>query len=214
MQMLTAHPNGVRSAERELILDPVTGLAYPASPFMKYLYKTPVLLWRLGLGPLLGRTIMLMTTTGRKSGQPRRTPIEYNVYNGRKYVLSGWGENADWYKNMLADPHVTIQTASGAESVIARRVTDQAELNDAYNAVENSRTIQGLLDMLNVSVTREQFVQETDKFYVVTFDPTDEQTPPPLKADLAWVWSAIGNIVVGLVIARIIRRKRGKSRKA
>lgn len=87
---------------------------------MRQLYKLPILLYRLGFGPLVGKLFMILTTRGRKSGLPRHTPVEYRTYHGRKYVMVGWPKS-DWYRNILADPLVTIQTAAGTESVKAAR---------------------------------------------------------------------------------------------
>lgn len=39
----------------------------------------PQILCALGLGPLIGRLILLLTTTGRKSGRPRVTPLQYEI---------------------------------------------------------------------------------------------------------------------------------------
>jgi hypothetical protein len=92
-------------------------LPYPKG-WMKWLYKTPILLYRLGLGFLVGRLFMIMTTVGRKSGQPCRTAIEFHEYKGRRYVFSAWGMKADWYRNIATNPTITIQTWRGAESVL------------------------------------------------------------------------------------------------
>jgi len=80
-------------------------------PIFKWLFKIPILYYKLGLGWMLGKRFLLLTTTGRKSGKPRHTPLEY-VYNVKEdaYRISpGWGGNTDWYKNIQHDPHVTVQ---------------------------------------------------------------------------------------------------------
>ena len=80
-------------------------------PFFKWFFKFPVLYYKLGLGWMLGKRFLLLTTTGRKSGRPRRTPLEY-VYNPQEdtyRVAPGWGGNTDWYKNVRHNPHVTVQ---------------------------------------------------------------------------------------------------------
>ncbi len=63
--------------------------AYPTSALMKHRVRLPLFLWRLGLGFLFNRLILIMTTTGRKSGLSRRVAIEFHNYNGGKYVYSG-----------------------------------------------------------------------------------------------------------------------------
>jgi deazaflavin-dependent oxidoreductase (nitroreductase family) len=99
-------------------------LAYPSGVVMKYVYKIPILLYRLGLGRLIGCQFMIMTTTGRKSGLPRHTAIEYHQRKGRKYVLVGWARS-DWYQNLLASPLTTSQTATGTEGAACRAECDR-----------------------------------------------------------------------------------------
>ena len=65
------------------------------------------------IGSKLGRqTILLLETIGRKSGQPRIIPIAY-FFNEGKYLIveSNWGKDkhADWYLNILKNPHATLQ---------------------------------------------------------------------------------------------------------
>lgn len=71
---------------------------------------------------------MVMTTIGRKSGLPRHTGIGFHQFQGRKYVMNVYGMKSDWYRNVLADPHVTIQTTDGVEVCLARRITMDEEL--------------------------------------------------------------------------------------
>lgn len=63
-----------------------------------------VALYKIGLLPLFGasRTVMLLTTRGRKSGKLRRTPIGYFRIVGAIYLFSAWGKASSWYKNVLA----------------------------------------------------------------------------------------------------------------
>lgn len=180
-------------------------MIYPANPWMKALAKAPIVLWRMGLGPLLGRVFILITHTGRKSGLPRRTMTEYHVLNGRKYVPCAFGERAQWYKNIMADPHVTIQTADGTEHVIARRVTDDDELLAVYDLLRrrNPLMLNWYLESMGIEPTRDGLLAGKDRVYILTFEPTDEPTPPPLEADLTWVWW-----VLALLLARALRSRR------
>lgn len=164
---------------------------YPSHPALKALFRSPIVLWRMGLGPLAGRLFMIMTTTGRRSGQPRRAAIEYHVFGGRKYVFAGWPAS-DWYQNMLRDPRMTIQTCAGAESVTGRRVTDDAELAAAWDFAMRDPVIQMAMALLNARLTREDFIAQKDRYHIVTFDPTDQPCPPPLEADLVWLLPALG----------------------
>lgn len=66
--------------------------------------RLPVWLYRLRLGRLLGRRFVMVTHTGRKSGRQHQTVLEvvrYDPATGVVVVASGWGEKADWFRNIL-----------------------------------------------------------------------------------------------------------------
>jgi deazaflavin-dependent oxidoreductase (nitroreductase family) len=90
-----------------------------------------VTLYRSGILPLFGfsRTILLLTTTGRKSGKPRVTPIGYFRIGGVIHLFSAWGKGAGWYKNMIANPgNVHIQIGLRRWSVQAQILTEPDEI--------------------------------------------------------------------------------------
>lgn len=70
-----------------------------------------------------------ITTTGRRSGQPRRIEIWYFVIDGRVYITGTPGRR-DWYANLLTDPHLIFHVKQGAKADLAARatpITDPAE---------------------------------------------------------------------------------------
>ena len=184
-------------------------MAYPDSEFQKALFKWPVHLWRLGLAPLLGKLMMLITHTGRKSGLPRRTMTECYRINGGYYAPCAFGERAQWYMNISADPRVTIQTAEGVQSSIAVRVTDDDEILAIMDAIqERSGAIYEMyLDLLELRDDPEEILAHKDRIYWFRFDPTEETTPPPLEADLAWVLPVAGLVLLGIIVAGLIKRR-------
>lgn len=68
------------------------------------------------VGSKLGtQTILLLETTGRKTGQPRVIPIAYFFHQGKYLIVeSNWGRDshADWYLNLQKNPRAKI-TANG-----------------------------------------------------------------------------------------------------
>ena len=178
---------------------------YPAGGWRKAMFKWPVQLWRLGLGPLLGRQMMLITHTGRKSGLPRRAMTERHVYNGRAYAPSGFGGRSQWVKNLQVDPRATIQAAHGPESVLAVRVEDDEELlgilevlGKRYGPLYNA-----FLASFDIEPNREDILAKKDRLYFIRFDPTDQSTPPPLPADLVWIWPfAFVGLIAGWLALR------------
>lgn len=75
-------------------------------------------------GNLVVARILLLTTIGRRSGQPRTTPLRFLPY-GDSYLIaaSNWGKPNPpaWFYNIGANPTVTIQ-------VMGRRMTARAEV--------------------------------------------------------------------------------------
>jgi deazaflavin-dependent oxidoreductase (nitroreductase family) len=76
------------------------------------------------------RMILLMTTTGRKSGEPRVTPLQYELIDGIRWVGSGWGMDADWLKNIRRNPHVTVQVGGDRYNARTELIEDVARVTD------------------------------------------------------------------------------------
>lgn len=116
----------IYSSMEAFIMDKLVGQASPG-PIFKWFFKIPTLYYRLGLGWMVGRYVLLLTTTGRKSGKPRRTPLEY-VYDkehDRYRIAAGWGGKTDWYRNLRANPRVTVQVGRRKFSAVAELASDE-----------------------------------------------------------------------------------------
>jgi deazaflavin-dependent oxidoreductase (nitroreductase family) len=78
-----------------------------------------------------GTTILLLTTKGRTSGEPRTTPL-IHVADGDRWVIiaskGGAPDHPDWYKNLLADPDATIEVQ--ADEVPVAATTAEGEERD------------------------------------------------------------------------------------
>jgi deazaflavin-dependent oxidoreductase (nitroreductase family) len=146
---------------------------------------------------------MVMTTTGRKSGLPRRTAIEFHEFEGKPTVLSGWVTKADWFRNLQTNPFATVQTWRGAQSVRARRMDSDEERARAFRWAQSNPTMRNMMKMAGFEMTLEQFLAEKERFIFVVFEPTDAKTPPPLPADLVWAWAVL--LAVCLLCAWILR---------
>jgi len=93
----------------------------PPTGWKAFLFRLPVHLYRARLGWLLGSRFLFLTHIGRKSGRPRHTVVEVARRLSTGYdVCSGFGERSQWYRNVLANPRVTIQVGrfrASAEAV-------------------------------------------------------------------------------------------------
>ena len=95
----------------------------PPRGLRRRLYRAPIALYQLGLGRLLGKRFLLLEHTGRVSGKRRRAVVEVLRYaheHDEFIVASGFGKDADCYKNLIANPLAKIQVAGRRAEVEAR----------------------------------------------------------------------------------------------
>ena len=82
---------------------------------------------RLGNKFLRGAEVGILTTTGRKSGEPRDSPLLF-LQEGTRVVLvasqGGRATNPMWYLNLKANPAITFQTPRELLHLTARDATD------------------------------------------------------------------------------------------
>ncbi len=172
-------------------IQPPHPIPYPDNPFLRRLYKTPILLYRLGLGKVIGKYIMIISTFGRKSGKVRRTPIEYFRKGEDIYAISGFEKDPDWYLNSKANPHVTLQTNQGVHHMFARRPKTESEWQGVFEYLRSSPVsnlaIPGIVHHLDDPGIQEQIKE----WPVVIFEPTDEPCPEAVEIDLLWTWPLI-----------------------
>lgn len=93
---------------------------------MKNVQKIHRLLYAIGLGPVIGRIILLLTTTGRKSGMKRVTPLQYEKIGSDYYLGAARGLHADWVRNILANPQIEVRVGAKHFLGTAEVVNDPA----------------------------------------------------------------------------------------
>jgi len=99
---------------------------YKVGPVFKWIFKGTIPLFKFGMGSLVKDYVLLLTTTGRKTGKLRQTPLEhrYDKANDRYFIMAGWAGRTDWYRNIMADPHVRVQVGNRIFSCIATPASD------------------------------------------------------------------------------------------
>jgi deazaflavin-dependent oxidoreductase (nitroreductase family) len=97
---------------------------------MKNIQRVHRLLYAAGLGPIVGRIILLLTTTGRRSGLKRITPLQYEQIDGKYFLGSARGTKSDWYRNIEADGRVELRVKNLCFRGTAETVTDPARIAD------------------------------------------------------------------------------------
>jgi len=143
--------------------------------FWKILKYPPQFLYAIGLGPIYGRLVLLLTTTGRKSGLPRVTPLQYEEIDGCFYIGSARGTRADWYRNIVADPKVKIRVKARQFEGTAEPVTDPGRIADflEYRLAKNPRMIGFIMSREGVSKnpSREELEKHAEGKAMVIITP-------------------------------------------
>lgn len=97
---------------------------------MKNIQKIHRVLYAIGLGPLIGKIILLLTTTGRRSGMKRVTPLQYEMIGSDYYLGAARGVKADWVRNIQSDPQVEVRVGEKCILGIAEVITDPSKFAD------------------------------------------------------------------------------------
>lgn len=85
-------------------------------------------------GPFAEQELLILTTTGAKTGSPRSTPLVYSV-DGDRYVIvaskGGAPTHPDWFHNIVANPNVIIEVGGRTFNALAT-VTEETERKQLY----------------------------------------------------------------------------------
>lgn len=76
-------------------------------------------------GQFAGADLLLLTTTGAKSGQPRIAPLAYFTIDGTMIIIgskAGADTNPDWVHNLRANPRARIEVGTDAYDVTSREL--------------------------------------------------------------------------------------------
>ncbi|AVZ38657.1 nitroreductase family deazaflavin-dependent oxidoreductase [Dietzia sp. JS16-p6b] len=82
--------------------------------------------WRVGSALSAPVPVCLVTTTGRKSGEPRTVPLLHLPDGDRVLLVASQGglpRHPQWYLNILANPEVTIQVGRRTRAMTAREAS-------------------------------------------------------------------------------------------
>lgn len=188
----------------------------------RFLNRNMILMWRLGLGcqmanPAVGY-IMVLTTTGRKSGERRLVPLNFAADDDIVQCLAGFGRTTHWLLNLEADPRCEIWLPDG------RRLQGRGEL--VTSETHRIDTVRRVLlrsgfaaklahPELDLSAAPDEAIATLGprpdlRYEVVEIKLGDAVTGPGGPGDLTWVWRALA--LAGLVGWTVARRYRSIAR--
>jgi len=182
------------------------------SDFKKF-NKFMVTNFRLGLGPLftgkLGNIghIMVLTTIGRKSGLRRRTPVNYAILRGSVYCVAGFGQRADWFRNVQADPNVEVWIGNQGWTGQAHHIEDPQDWLPAYRQVmiNSGFAAQSFMGIDPLTAPDNALLELGADTPTVRIDidyPLTGRAGRP--GDLIWVWPVVG---LALVAAWLLQQR-------
>ena len=107
-----------------------------------------------------------ITTTGRKTGHPRRKEIWFHTIDGQLYITGSPGRR-DWYANLLANPQFTFHLKRSAQGDLSARATpvlDQARRREIFQKMQ--QRLQG-----RVGIQVEEWVENSPLVQVDILSP-------------------------------------------
>ena len=95
--------------------------------------RTPIWLYRHGLGPVFGGRMLMLEHVGRRSGRPRYVCLEVvsRPRRDRLVVVSGFGTGSQWYQNLQARPTCRVSIGRRRDVSAAARFLTDAESAEA-----------------------------------------------------------------------------------
>lgn len=179
----------------------------------RYVNRVMVMLWRLGLGrwinvwPSGSGRIMVITHLGRRSGRRFRTPLNYAEIDGDIYCTAGFGSVSDWYRNVLANPHVEVwlpgRSWTGTVEDVSSHPLRVSLLREVLVASGFAAPAAG------VPVRRlsdEELADRTADYQLLRIRRTGPATVRPRPGDLAWVWAVLAALVALVLPLGRLRR--------
>lgn len=171
---------------------------------------------RVGAGPLMSTpqtgALCVLRTVGRTSGKAREAPLGYAIVNGRVAMVAGYGRDAHWFRNALANPDVEVSLPGAVLAGRAEEVTDLEERRLAFRTVMASL---GYIDRATVGDVARLTDTEVDDlahaFPMLAVTP-NAMHPGPYDPDgvfqraTPWIW--LGTLVATIgVITRACHRR-------
>ncbi|GAA1408646.1 nitroreductase family deazaflavin-dependent oxidoreductase [Catellatospora coxensis] len=143
------------------------------------LLRAPILLYRVGLGRLLGSRFVLINHTGRRTGIPRQTVVEVvDCSAGSLTVAAGFGPRSDWYRNLLARPAASIVWGGRSAAVTAAPLpAEQAAQAMLRYARRHPRAARGLAGVMGYQVdgTDSDYLELGRRLRMLSLDLTSAQ---------------------------------------
>jgi deazaflavin-dependent oxidoreductase (nitroreductase family) len=154
------------------------GKAEPPQGLSRLLWRAPIWIYRLGLGGVIKKRMLLLHHIGRVSGEPRENVLEIvdqESETGSYMVASGFGKKSDWYKNIIKQPYVSIKVGREEIAVTARPLvpneSGQAMVNYAKRHPKVAKNLMSICGYKVDGSDEDYFIMGRDIVPFVVLEP-------------------------------------------
>lgn len=135
----------------------------PPSGWLKFFFKIPVLIARMGLAGwerLIGVEWMLLTTIGRRSGKKRYSMVDVLVYEKESdtyFIEVGFGKRSDWFCNIQVNPLFEAQVGRRRFHATAEKLPSEQTADVMVDFVRRRpQYAKAVMKMVNITYKNEE----------------------------------------------------------
>jgi deazaflavin-dependent oxidoreductase (nitroreductase family) len=164
-------------------------------------------MFRLGFGPFFGNPlsgyILVLKTIGRKTGKVRYVPLNYAIYKGDVYCISGGRKTSDWYRNLHANPEIEMILPGGNLYVRMDKISDSAERVLIARQVLKNAGFAGFFEGYNpFTISDEELKHKIADLPVLRFHPLGVGNGASDMGGWAWIWSFVVTAILTVLLVR------------
>lgn len=164
-------------------------------------------MFRLGFGPFFGNPfsgyIMVMKVIGRKTGKVRLTPVNYAIYKGDVYCISGGRKTSDWYKNLIATPDIDLILPMGSIFAHMEEAADPKQKLIISRQILKNAGFAGFFEGYNpFTISDAALTQKIEDLPLLRFHPLGLGNGPSDAGGWAWISTFILMVILIILLLR------------
>lgn len=164
-------------------------------------------MFRLGFGPFMGNPftgyIMVLKTIGRKSGKLYYVPVNYTIYGGNIYCISGFRKESDWYRNLHANPEIDIILPGSSVYARMQEISEPDEKRIVTRQILINAGFAGFFEGYNPRrISDEELQRKTADMPLLRFQPLGVGSGATDYGGWSWILAIIITILIVLAFVR------------